>query len=214
MVLPALAVVLWVIAYPLDDTVQMATHAVNRFARMQGFIGLGNFQRLLDDAIFIGSLFRSLLWTVCVVLATTVIALPVALILDDDFTGRGLARVIIMLPWAVSVAMTAIVWRWALDGQFGMVNAVLFHLGLLHQPVEWLATASSSLPIAMAIGVARLAALHDHHLPGWSVFASPGHLRGCSSRRRKSPSYLTLPNFAADAALHDDLDRAEHHLYF
>ena len=153
MVLPALVLALWVIVYPLDDIVRMATHAVNQFAIVHGFVGAENFRRLIADPIFIASLLRTLLWTAVVVLTTTLVAFPVALILDDDFAGRDLARIIVMLPWAVSVAMTAIVWRWALNGQFGMVNAMLFRLGLLHQPFEWLGTASTAMPIAMAIGV-------------------------------------------------------------
>jgi multiple sugar transport system permease protein len=66
--------------------------------------------------------------------------------LDDDFIGQGLARVIVMLPWAVSLAMTAIVWRWTLNGQYGMLNATLFNLGILDGPVEWLATARVAFP--------------------------------------------------------------------
>ena len=51
--------------------------------------------------------------------------------LNDDFYGRDLARIIIMLPWAISLTMTAVVWRWALDGQPGMLNATLYRLGIL-----------------------------------------------------------------------------------
>ena len=50
------------------------------------------------------------------------------MILNTDFYGRGLARVIIMLPWAVSLTMTAVVWRWALSGESGMLNSALIGL--------------------------------------------------------------------------------------
>lgn len=153
MIAPAVALTLWVIAYPLADVAVMATHAVNRFAQVKQFTGIANLVEVVNDTIFQASLWRTVLWTVVVVGATTILAFPISLILSDDFAGRTLARLIIMLPWATSVAMTAIVWRWALNGQFGMVNAMLFRLGLLSQPVEWLATASRSLPLAMVIGV-------------------------------------------------------------
>ena len=65
--------------------------------------------------------------------------MPVALILNDDFYGRGLARIIIMLPWAVSLTMTAIVWRWALNGESGMLNSALIGLGLIDDNIQWLA---------------------------------------------------------------------------
>ncbi len=153
MVAPALVLTLWVVGYPVVEIVDMASHTVNRFAQIGHFVGWQNFLDLPSDPIFLASLWRTLLWTVLVVGLTTCIAFPIALILNDDFGGRGLARVIVMLPWAVSVAMTAIVWRWALNGQFGLVNAMLFRAGLLQSPTEWLATADRAFPIAMAIGV-------------------------------------------------------------
>ncbi len=153
MVTPALVLTLWIVGFPVVQIVEMAGHAVNRFAQIGHFVGWRNFEELPGDPIFVASLWRTLLWTVLVVGFTTVIAFPIALILNDDFGGRGLARVIIMLPWAVSVAMTAIVWRWALNGQFGLVNAMLYRVGLLREPTEWLATAQGAFPIAMAIGV-------------------------------------------------------------
>jgi len=73
--------------------------------------------------------------------------------LNDDFYGRGLMRVIIMLPWAVSLTMTAIVWTWSLNGQYGMVNQTLKDLGILSRSVEWLATAQIAFPVEIAIGI-------------------------------------------------------------
>jgi multiple sugar transport system permease protein len=58
-----------------------------------------------------------------------------------------------MLPWAISLTMTAIVWRWTLNGQAGMLNATLFDLGLLEQPVEWLARAETAFPWEIGIGI-------------------------------------------------------------
>jgi multiple sugar transport system permease protein len=153
MIAPALALTLWIVGYPIIQIVEMASHSVNRFAQIGRYVGWRNFEDLPGDPIFLGSLWRTLLWTVIVVGVTTVLAFPVAIMLSDDFGGRSLARVIIMLPWAISVAMTAIVWRWALNGQYGLVNAMLYRAGLLHTPTEWLATATGALPIAMGIGV-------------------------------------------------------------
>jgi multiple sugar transport system permease protein len=49
--------------------------------------------------------------------------------------------------------MSGIVWRWALDGQSGMVNATLFNFGIIHQPIAWLATAGTAFPVEIAIGI-------------------------------------------------------------
>lgn len=153
MILPSLVLAFWIIGYPIYDVVMAAVHEVNRFGKLKDFVGIGNFLTLAADPIFWSSLWRTLIWTIGVVAGTIIISVPIALILNDDFIGRGLMRVIIMLPWAVSLTMTAIVWRWSLHGQYGMVNDVLQDLGILSQPVEWLATADLAFPIEILIGI-------------------------------------------------------------
>ena len=122
-------------------------------ASLKDFVGFGNFSTLAADPIFWASLWRTLIWTVGVVGGTILLSLPIALILNDDFYGRGLMRVIIMLPWAVSLTMTAIVWKWSLHGQYGMFNETLQDLGILSRPVEWLATAGIAFPVEILVGI-------------------------------------------------------------
>lgn len=153
MVLPSLALCFWIIGYPIYDVTYTSLHEVNRFGAVRGFAGLANFAKLFDDPIFIGSLWRTLLWTVAVVGGTIFLSIPIAVMLNEDFFGRGVARVIVMLPWAISLAMTAIVWRWSLNGQYGMFNATLFQFGLLERPTEWLASFDTAFPIEIAIGI-------------------------------------------------------------
>lgn len=153
MVLPSLLLAFWIIGYPIFDVIMAATHEVSRFGKLKDFVGFSNFGTLAADPIFWSSLWRTLIWTVGVVGGTILLSLPIALILNDDFHGRGLMRVIIMLPWAVSLTMTAIVWTWSLDGQYGMVNETLQDLGILARPIEWLATAGIAFPIEIFIGI-------------------------------------------------------------
>jgi len=153
LIAPSLLLALFVIGYPVFDLVRTASHEVNRFGQLRDFIGLAHFAGLFADALFWESLWRTLIWTGGVVLGTIAIAVPVAMILNEDFAGRGLARVIVMLPWAISLTMTAIVWRWTLNGQAGMLNATLFQLGVIDRPIEWLATAQTAFPMQIAIGI-------------------------------------------------------------
>ena len=153
MILPSILLALWIIGYPIWDVTRTSLHVVNRFGQLRDFAGLANFEALLADPVFQGAFWRTIVWTVGVVGGTILLSIPIALILNDDFAGRGLARVIVMLPWAVSLTMTAIVWRWTLNGQYGMLNATLFQLGLLDRPVEWLASAEIAFPVEIAIGV-------------------------------------------------------------
>ena len=153
LVLPSLILAFWIIGYPIWDVANMSLHAVNRFGQLKGFTGFDNFSHLVSEPVFAGCLLRTLIWTISVVAGTVILSMPIALILNENFGGRRIARIIIMLPWAVSLTMSAIVWRWALDGQSGMVNATLFNLGIIHQPIAWLATAGTAFPVEIAIGI-------------------------------------------------------------
>ena len=142
-----------VILWPLKEIVTLALHDVNRFGILRGFVGLANFRELFADPDFFAALWRTLVWTAAVVSGTLVISVPIALILNEDFYGRGFARILIMLPWAVSLTMTAVVWRWALNGESGMLNSALRGLGLLNHNIQWLADASTAFPMQVLIGI-------------------------------------------------------------
>ncbi|RWL79494.1 MAG: sugar ABC transporter permease [Mesorhizobium sp.] len=151
--LPSLLLAAVVIFWPVWDLIQISTHDVNRFGQLREFSGLANFTELFADPDFVAALWRTGLWTVLVVGGALLLSIPVAMILNMDFYGRGLARVIIMLPWAVSLTMTAVVWRWALNGESGMLNSALMKLGLISQNIQWLASAETAFPMQVLIGI-------------------------------------------------------------
>ncbi|CDX25565.1 conserved membrane hypothetical protein [Mesorhizobium sp. ORS 3324] len=151
--LPSLFLAAVVIFWPVWDLIQISTHDVNRFGQLRDFSGLANFAALAADPDFVAALWRTGLWTVLVVGGALLLSIPVAIILNTDFYGRGLARVIIMLPWAVSLTMTAVVWRWALNGESGMLNSALMTLGLISQNIQWLASAETAFPMQVLIGI-------------------------------------------------------------
>jgi multiple sugar transport system permease protein len=153
LILPSFLLAAAIVLWPLKEIVSLATHDVNRFGMLRDFVGLANFQSLFRDPDFLNALWRTLIWTVGVVLGTLVISTPIALILNEDFYGRGLARILIMLPWAVSLTMTAVIWRWALNGESGMLNSALRDLGLMDQNIQWLAQAATAFPMQILIGV-------------------------------------------------------------
>jgi len=153
MILPSLALAMFIIGYPIIDLGWTSLQEVSRFGQLRGFAGFDNFAEVFSDQLFYDSLVRTVIWTVAVVGGTLFISLPIALILNDDFIGRGLARVIIMLPWAISLTMTAVVWRWGLNGRAGLLNATLMDLGIMSEPIEWLATAPLAFSAEILIGI-------------------------------------------------------------
>lgn len=153
LVLPSLALALAVILYPFWEIARLSVSEVSRFGQMRGFVGGANFARVLADPVFLAALLRTVEWTVAVVGGTVLISTGVALVLQQEFWGRGLARTLVLLPWAISLSMAAIVWLWAFDGDHGMVNATLRQLGLLGRNIQWMARADTAFPIEIGVGI-------------------------------------------------------------
>lgn len=153
LILPGFLLAAFIILWPLGQLGQISLSEVNRFGQIKGFSGLANFVNVLQDPQFLGALWRTVIWTVGIVVGTILISIPVALVLNEDFYGRGIARIIVMLPWAVSLTMTAIVWRWALNGESGMLNSALKGLHIIDQNVQWLADATTAFPVQIGIGI-------------------------------------------------------------
>ncbi len=153
LVLPGFLLAALVVLWPVVQLGQISLSEVNRFGQIKGFGGLENYTNVFADPDFLSSLWRTVIWTLGIVGGSVALSLPIAIILHQDFYGRSIARVIVMLPWAISITMTAIVWRWALNGESGMLNSGLRALGLIHHNIQWLAQASTAFPMQILIGI-------------------------------------------------------------
>jgi multiple sugar transport system permease protein len=153
LILPSILFAFWIIGYPILDLANMSMRQVNRFGMATKFIGVDNFAELFSHQLFLECLIRTLIWTFCVVGGTVILSMPIALILAQRFIGRNLARIIIMLPWAISLTMTGIIWRWTLHQESGMLNATLQDLGIIGERIAWLASADIAFPVEIVVGI-------------------------------------------------------------
>ncbi|MCC5975414.1 MAG: sugar ABC transporter permease [Rubellimicrobium sp.] len=150
---PGLFLAAMIILMPLWQLSVLSFSDVNRFGVPRGLTGWDNYARIFADPDFYRAFWRTVVWTVGIVGGTILVAFPVALILNEDFAGRGVARVIVMLPWAMSLTMMAIVWRWALSGESGMLNSALIWAGVIERNVQWLAHGQTAFPMQIMIGI-------------------------------------------------------------
>jgi multiple sugar transport system permease protein len=153
LILPSLLLAVAIILYPFFVIVRLSLSNVSPFGQLRGFVGWANYARALADPIFYGALWRTLIWTATVVGGTVLISVPVALVLQQEFYGRGIARTIVMLPWALSLAMAAILWEWSFNADYGMINGVLQNLGLISGPIHWMARADTAFPVEIGVGI-------------------------------------------------------------
>jgi multiple sugar transport system permease protein len=113
--------------------------------------GLAQFARLWQDGRFLTALRNTLVFTTSSVLLEMVFGVAFALVLNRAFRGRGLARSLVMLPWALPTAVMALAWAWIFNDSFGVANDLLHRAGLIREPLAWLggpASAMASLVIA------------------------------------------------------------------
>lgn len=124
--------------YPMIRALQFSLYHWPLGSAPKTFVGLDNYQRLLDDALFLKSIANTVYFTIATVIPTLAIALGIALLLNRrDLRARGLFRTIYFVPVVTSLVAVAFVWRILLEPSFGLVNAV-FRLVGLHGP-GWLA---------------------------------------------------------------------------
>jgi multiple sugar transport system permease protein len=128
---PAVALVCFAIGWPVVSMFHTAFLRVNAFGLVEGSAGFDNFHNLFSDPAFVGVVERSIIWVASVVVITTVISLGLAQLFSKRFPGRRVTRWAMVAPWAASVLMTAIVFRWMLSTNSGLFNIIGHRLGLV-----------------------------------------------------------------------------------
>ncbi|GLW10493.1 ABC transporter permease [Microtetraspora sp. NBRC 13810] len=128
---PAVALIGVVVVWPVVVMIQSSFLEISRFGVVRGSNGVDNYAKLFAEPDFGGVMVRSLVWVVAVVALTVLISLALAQLFNQRFPLRNVARWALIAPWAASVLMTAIIFKWMLDPEVGFVNMVLHDLGLL-----------------------------------------------------------------------------------
>jgi len=126
--------------YPIIYVVMMSLYKTNKLGILQNFIWFDNFIRLMKEKAFWEVTARSLLWTVLGVTLKTVFGMIIALCLNIEFSGRKIARMLFIIPWASSVPISAMLWKWVFDHEFGLLNHTLKALSITQNPPVWLGT--------------------------------------------------------------------------
>lgn len=83
----------------------------------------------------------------------TTLGLLVALVLNAEFKGRGLVRAAILIPWAIPTIVSARMWGWMLNDQFGIINHMMMGLGLIDQPIAWTARPDTAMIAVLMVDV-------------------------------------------------------------
>ncbi|KHK98604.1 ABC transporter permease [Microbacterium mangrovi] len=154
---PAVALIAVVVLWPVVVMLESSFQHIGGEGFVAGFNGVANYLKLFAEPAFPGVLERTVLWTVGVVAVTMLLSLGLAQLFNQAFPLRRVARWALILPWACSVMMTALIFRWMLDPHSGAINVVLHDLGLLggfdSTAASWLGNPMTAFAWMMGVAV-------------------------------------------------------------
>ena len=135
--LPALAILILFLAYPLGLGVWLSfTDA--KIGREGVFIGIENYEWLWDDSIFWLSVFNTLLYTIVASIAKFVLGLYLALLLNQYLPIKAMIRAAVLIPFIVPTVLSAIAFWWIYDSQFSIISWSLKSIGLIENNIDFL----------------------------------------------------------------------------
>ena len=136
---PTVLVILVIVVIPIFQSVDLSFRDVEiiRPNMDLGPATLKNYQDLLDSPRFWSSLRFSLIYTALVTLFSYLIGIGTAVLLNQKFHGRRIARLLIVLPWAVPVVVATNIFWWLFNNTYGVINALLMGLGLIDKTIDW-----------------------------------------------------------------------------
>ncbi len=154
LLVPALIPVLIFSVYPLLNGIYLGfTDSRAGLNRTTHFTGFENYVRLLQNSMFWESFKIGLVWAFGVTAIQFLLALGLALLLNQRLRMRWLVRTLALVPWAMPSVIVAIMWRLVYHPDAGLLNDVLTRMHLIDENINWLADFSFALPAVIVVGV-------------------------------------------------------------
>ena len=150
---PAVLLILAVVIWPIVELFRTSFLNISIAGIVRGSAGFEKYSKLFDDSNFTGVLVWTVVWTVVVVSVTMLVSLGLAQLFNQRFPGRRYTRWALIAPWAASVLMTAVGFKWMLNQTAGVLNTLMIDLGLIDHPRDWLGSPSTAWPWMMAVAV-------------------------------------------------------------
>lgn len=151
---PALLAIFTVVLIPFVSSLILSLQRrdVGR-PQLDGFVGLDNYLRLLQDDRFLNSLKITVTFSLTSVIFELILGIAIALVLNEKFKGRGFVRGLIILPWALPSIVNAAMWQWIYNADYGALNALLTQLGLMDHYQVWLANPKAAMMLIILSNV-------------------------------------------------------------
>lgn len=156
-VLPAIVVMLVVIAYPIYYTIELSFFKTPPGLQLRDkiFVGTENYSAILASEVFWKVTLNTVIWTIGSTLIAFVLGFGCALALHRDFAGRAILRAILIIPWVISAVAASYIWKWIYHSDFGVLGAVLVQFGFLDRQPNFIDNVNSVLPSLIVVNIWR-----------------------------------------------------------
>ena len=139
-ILPVAIVIALFALYPIIHAVRMSfyQYLLTR-PDVHPFVGLDNYVNVITSYYFKDSIQITAIYTVATVLGVIVYGLSVALLMNTKIRLSTPLKIVILLPWALPAVVSGLLWKWILNADFGILNGILYALGLIDRYIPFLA---------------------------------------------------------------------------
>lgn len=147
LIAPAAIIMAFITVYPLVRSFWISLHTWDLMKPNLGhpFVGFENYLYILRDKTFWQSAQITFMFVVGAVVLEITLGLALALLLNREFWGRNLVRMLALLPWAIPGVVNGIMWKWILNPSYGSLNGLLYSLGIIDEYIVWLGDPKLSL---------------------------------------------------------------------
>jgi multiple sugar transport system permease protein len=156
-VAPAILYVLLLVGVPLLLAVYYSVSAFTIYNPSWRFVGLANFEQIVQNPVFLQTLGNTFIFTFGSQILGLILGKFGALLLLRPFPGRKIVRALIILPWAVPVALATVAWQWMFDSLYSVINWTLIALGFIDrsQAPNWLGNPQLAMLSVMVVNAWR-----------------------------------------------------------
>ena len=154
---------------------------------------LKNYKTVLADPDTWNAVWVTTVFSGGTVIGSVAVGIAAALVLDREFVGRGLVRVLVILPWAVPHVVAALVWQWMYNPDFGVINYGLLLLPWVDETPKWLSDPDFALLAIILV----------------NVWITGGRIREKTSRNRVTairPRHRVPHHAVEDESLHNPIE--------
>lgn len=143
MIAPALIIFLVFAIYPIGYMIYLSFHNWDLINPVKKFVGMNNFQELMNDALFLQVIRNSIVYMIVTVLGSIILGTLLAVFLNKDTRISRILQSVTFAPYVISMVSVAFIWRWIMDADYGLLNYFLNFFGISN--IDWLNNTSIAI---------------------------------------------------------------------